>query len=347
MNARTKRPPEGMVAEADLLQALEQRDALEAELERTRTEFAPNLSTAWLRARRRIAPIAKGSTAKVQSNRTGTGYTYQFTSSEEMVEACLDALLAEGLTWSLVAWDVGEPLIGYQCPTLWATFELVFVADESKREFRFPMPIASRNDADKAVAGALTYLLGQSLRAVLMVPKSGGDDQDPDKRTREYGGHAWGGDAPRATTRATAKPAAPAKPKGADLGPLRAKVRSLASELKDRTGATWGSIAKAAELSNPSSPSPEDLRKAKTYLESKLDEIEAASGWQTTPKPEDESQAPDDEGDAPEPYDPGDGKGDEVPAGVDPETGEVFDEDAFEREAIRAEANGELDLEGA
>ena len=308
--------------------------------------FAPNLATAWLRARRRISPMAKAATAQVRSSKgAAASYSYQFTSSETMVEGCLDALLAEGLTFSLVSWEVGEPLIGYQCPTLWGVFELVFVVDGTTREYRYPMPIASRNDADKAVAGAITYLLGQALRAVLMVPKSGGDDQDPDKRTREYGGHAWGGDSPRGGTRTTTPaskpPAKPAKPEPDKLAPLRAKVRALSIELKDRTSQTWADVARLADLSNPKAPTADDLRKAKAWLNDALDATEGAGqkaeadeyddpgppdDWQPTTKPEDDSQAP--------------------PDNIDPETGEVLDEAALEareeRAAIQAEANGEL-----
>lgn len=246
------------------------------------------LRAAFLEARRNIRKVAKDSTAKVTSQRTGGSYTYKFTSSEDMVEACVDALLEHGLTWSLVDWSIGGPLEGYQCPTLWGTFELDHPASGGLRIYRFPMPIASRNDADKALAGAVTYLMGQAIRSVLQIPKSGADDQDPDKRTSEHGGRAWGNDEPRETQRSTPQPQRQQRPPPPQRAPrtptpepgkldgLRSAIRDRFGELRKRDRAMgWDRVCDLAGVENPKAPSPAELAKLNDWIKGRLADLGA------------------------------------------------------------------------
>jgi len=328
------------------------------------------LRSAFLEARRNIRKVAKDSTAKVSSKRTGTSYTYQFTSSEDMVEACVDALLDQGLTWSLTAWKVGEPLRGYECPTLWGVFELDHPSSGARRVYTLPMPIASKNDADKALAGAVTYLMGQAIRSVMQIPKSGADDQDPDKRTSEHGGRAWGNEPPRETQRSAPRspraqrPPPPQRaprtptPAPGKLDGLRGAVKSRLGELRNHDGGmTWDRVCDLAAVENPKAPSPGDLAKLNDWIKDRLEELkpqvepptvvvcdlcrgkdgEHAGGCPEggPPPSADEGEAkaaaePEGKPEAPEPYDPG------VPPGIDPDTGEVTDLEAHDA-WIRAE----------
>jgi len=144
-------------------------------------------------AQRDVGGIGKDSQAKIVGKNKDGGrveYSYQFTSTEDMLEHCRHALHEHGLSWEMTGWDVVGALPGFNVPTLVGTFELCHGDSGEVLTRVYKMPIASRNDADKATAGAITYLLGQATRALLMVPKVSDTDakNDPDKRTSEHGG---------------------------------------------------------------------------------------------------------------------------------------------------------------
>src|SRR5690349_12575712 len=144
-------------------------------------------------AQRDVGGIGKDGTAKIVGKNKEGGrveYSYQFVSTEDMLAHCREALSANGLSWELIGWDVQGPLPGFNVPTLIGTFELCHGDSGEVLTRVYKMPIASRNDADKATAGAITYLLGQATRALLLVPKVSDTDaqNDPDRRTTHHGG---------------------------------------------------------------------------------------------------------------------------------------------------------------
>lgn len=144
-------------------------------------------------AQRDVGGIGKDGTAKIVGKNKEGGrveYSYQFVSTEDMLAHCREALSANGLSWELIGWDVQGPLPGFNVPTLIGTFELCHGDSGEVLTRTYKMPIASRNDADKATAGAITYLLGQATRALLLVPKVSDTDaqNDPDRRTTHHGG---------------------------------------------------------------------------------------------------------------------------------------------------------------
>ena len=149
-----------------------------------------NVRKALFAAQRDIEAVAKGDTATVKGDKDGKSYsyTYKFTSSEDMLAHCRDVLHRHGLTWEMVGYDVAAPLVGLKSPTLWADFELVHAESGEVLARRYPMPIASRNDDDKKIAGACTYLLGHATRLLLLVPKVSEEDaaQNPDRRVDDH-----------------------------------------------------------------------------------------------------------------------------------------------------------------
>lgn len=154
-------------------------------------------------AQRDVEAVAKGDVAKVEGV-SGAGktysYSYKFTSSEDMLAHCREVLHRHGLTWEMAAYDVGPPLHGLKTPTLWADFELVHAESGEILTRRYPMPLGGRNDDDKKIAGACTYLLGHATRLLLLVPRVSEEDaaQNPDRRTDE--------DHPRSERRVTPGP---------------------------------------------------------------------------------------------------------------------------------------------
>lgn len=209
-----------------------------------------NVRRALLQAQRSVRGVAKADTAKVKDKDGKEIYSYKFASSEDMVEACREALLDAGLVWELVGWDLVEPAARTNdlrdrrasvLPTLVGHFELSHPGSGDVELRDYPMPIASRNDADKAVAGAITYLIGQSLRTLLMVPRVSEEDakNDPDRRTEKARG--WHDDEPpRAGRRTILPPEDPsaAAPQG-DFAPtgettdwLKGECQRLVGELR-------------------------------------------------------------------------------------------------------------------
>jgi hypothetical protein len=138
------------------------------------------LASALLEAQRTVGAVPKGHTAKIKTDKGE--YSYKYAAGEDMISAARDALLASGLTWTLVAYEIegGNP------PTLVATYMLEHPESEGQRLYTFPMPIASRNHADKALAGALTFGVSYALRGILNIPRE--DPNEPDKRTGEKDG---------------------------------------------------------------------------------------------------------------------------------------------------------------
>lgn len=144
-----------------------------------------NVRKALFAAQRDVGGIGKDSEAEVKKDGKLI-YKYDFTSSEDMLAHCRHALHEHGLSWEMVAYEQRTALPGNQCPHLWARFELYHAESGELLEREYTMPIASRNDADKALAGAITYLLGQATRLLLLVPKVTDEDakNDPDRRDK-------------------------------------------------------------------------------------------------------------------------------------------------------------------
>jgi hypothetical protein len=138
-------------------------------------------------AQRDVEAVAKGDTATVQGEKDGRRYEYKykFTSSEDMLAHCREVLHKHGLSWEMSSYEITGPQTGLKSPTLWGTFELVHAESGEMLTRRYPMPIASRNDDDKKIAGACTYLLGHATRLLLLVPKVSEEDAalNPDRRT--------------------------------------------------------------------------------------------------------------------------------------------------------------------
>lgn len=196
-------------------------------------------------AQKAVGGIGKDSTAKVNSKKgTGASYSYKYTSSEDMIAHARHALLDAGLSWEMVGWELCEPIPTASCPTLRGFFELCHGESGEILRREYSMPVASRNDTDKAVAGAITYLLGQATRALLMIPKVSDEASklDPDKRDSDHGG--W---QPRETTRTVAKSSAvqpPAKDPKAEYNALVEECRDLVLDLEQFIGKIDGPSTK-------------------------------------------------------------------------------------------------------
>lgn len=270
---------------------------------RTKPTIAQNrlLRAALHAARKSLRGVEKADTARVRSKKgEGSSYTYQFTSSEDMIAACRDALHEADVTCELVSWAVGEPLPKMQCPTLWSTFEVCHVPSGETEERRYPMPIASSNDADKAVAGAITYTFGQVMRALLLVPKvSDKDTNDPDRRTTDDGRGWRGGDAsPEQRAKAEARvakakadaearkakgngqPTPKPGPSGedAETEALKAKARGLMSELQSKTHEKPKDIITKALGQYVQQPNREQLATIQFYVEERLADLDGSGG---------------------------------------------------------------------
>lgn len=168
---------------------------MNAPIEATSVATTKSIRAALFCAQRDVGGVAKDSTAKVNP-KEGASYSYKFTSSEDMLEHCRHALHQHGLSWEMVHYEIEGTLgakRGYDRnepapppPMLVGHFELVHAESGEMLCRTYRMPIASRNDADKALSGAITYLLGQATRLLLLVPKVSEEDakNDPDRRER-------------------------------------------------------------------------------------------------------------------------------------------------------------------
>lgn len=94
---------------------------------------------------------------------------YAYTSAEDMIGACRDALLTAGLAlfraWTIQHTEAGSFVL--------STFTLAYPGGSHVIAGLVPFPIVSTNGKgeDKAVATALTSSLGYFLRDLLLVPK--------------------------------------------------------------------------------------------------------------------------------------------------------------------------------
>ena len=258
-----------------------------------------SLGKALLGAMREIGAVRKKDVARVRYKNKKTGqwdeYTYDYTSSEDMILHVRSTLLRHGVLWGVTDWRVDRT---HNPPEVIGTTELEHPASNERRPGTVVMPAASGKDADKGTAGALTYLLGNATRCRFLIPKSN-DTDDPDKRTTE--GVGFGREEPRATERRAPDEPAPASPEV--LG--RRVCQSMWERVRERAPtATWGLICEAAEvpvlsLAAQRLPALRLLRAHLKYI------LEAPV-----------EREPGDDGDEPPvPYDPPDGKGAEVPAG--------------------------------
>jgi hypothetical protein len=188
-----------------------------------------NVRKALFLAQRDVGKVAKDSKADVKNKDGARIYSYAYTSSEDMIEHCRHALHEHGLSWELASYEQRSPLPGTQCPSLWGRFELCHAETGEVLEREYCMPIASRNDADKALSGAITYLLGQATRLLLLVPKVSEEDakNNPDRRDRHVDDEQ-----PRSERRVL-----PATPKPATLGePPRNYTDGELKRLRDDVG---------------------------------------------------------------------------------------------------------------
>jgi hypothetical protein len=162
------------------------------------TEVAPSpalplkLWAAVLQAQRTIETVEKGKTAEVVT-KSGSKYTYKFASTEDMMQAARDALLANGVMAQRTDYRV-EASYGREAPPPLVHSFFRLVHPESGEVEVFPplaMPITAHNAPDKALAGALTYAWSYWLRDVLAIPRV--DENDPDRRKKDDGGDSWRG----------------------------------------------------------------------------------------------------------------------------------------------------------
>jgi hypothetical protein len=262
-------------------------------------------------ARKSLRGVEKADTARVTSKKgAASSYTYKFTSSEDMVAACRDALHEQDVSCELVSWEVGPPLEGMRCPTLWSTFEVCHIPSGETEERRHPMPIASNNDADKAIAGAITYTYGQAFRALLTVPKVSDKDANDPERRRDDGGRGWepragiGGDSSpeqqaKAEARVAKAKADAAARKGRGDAPtsngapttaapqpsgeagkddvLRASVRALLSEYKEKANVRPKDAIEKVLGEKVDQPNADQLRLVKKAVERELARLEGGS----------------------------------------------------------------------
>lgn len=165
-------------------------EAVPVPLIRTEPASTRHVRMALFAAQRDVEAVVKGDTATVRGeNKDGKAYSYdyKFTSSEDMLEHCREVLHKHGLSWEMISYEIGPPLPGMRCPTLWGNFELVHAESGEMLPRRYPMPISIGKDEDKKLVGACTYLLGHATRLLLLVPKISEEDarQNPDRRTSE------------------------------------------------------------------------------------------------------------------------------------------------------------------
>lgn len=157
------------------------------------------LWAAVLQAQRTLEPVAKDKTATV-ATKSGSQYTYKFASTEDMMQAAREALLAAGVMAQRFDYRVeaAAPADRGQQPgppIVLSFFRLVHPESGEVEDFPpLAMPITSHNAPDKALAGALTYAWAYWLRDVLCIPRE--DENEPDRRKRDDGEtwHGRGGD---------------------------------------------------------------------------------------------------------------------------------------------------------
>ncbi len=204
--------------------------------------------------------------------------------------------------------------------------------------------VGGGNNHAHAVGSAITYARRFALAAMVGVAPGEDDDGNAVGNTKEPPPRE---PSTRTRTRrppADSKPAA--EPSEDKIAPLRAKVKALFAELKDREGGSWSGICQAAGVRNPSAPNAAEFRALKDWINGRLDVLEKVG-----PK-EDDQTPPEDDGDqSPAPYIPGDRP---APPGIDPETGEVLDAKAFaaweaeeERRAIQEAEKAEEEAASA
>lgn len=237
------------------------------------SEATNEVRKALFMAQRDVGGIGKDSTAKIVGKSKDGGrveYSYKFTSTEDMLEHCRHALHEHGLSWEMTGWDVLPPLPGFGCPTLVCTFELCHGESGQVLDRTYKMPIASRNDADKATSGAITYLLGQATRTLLLVPKVSEEESKntPDQRTENHGGWEQRGTQRSVTLAARREPVAPHERERVEATPdtgvpnveeLRARAEKLSMKLKGYTQWSLATQRSRAKVSKSGSLSPEEL----------------------------------------------------------------------------------------
>lgn len=221
-------------------------------------------------AQKAVGGIGKDSTAKVQSKKgAGASYSYQYTSSEDMIAHARHALLDAGLSWEMVGWELGAPIPTASCPTLLGFFELCHGESGQILRRQYSMPIASRNDTDKAVAGAITYLLGQATRALLMIPKvsDAASKLDPDQRETDHGG--W---EPRegARTVVAPKPVDPAVEYNTVVEECRDLVLDLEAFIGKIDGPATKQLRKDAGVPESGKLTLGNLKKYRAYLKERV-----------------------------------------------------------------------------
>lgn len=154
-----------------------------------------------LAAQKAVQPVAKADTAEVKNKEGRTLYTYKFASTEDMMQAAREALLAAGLIPQRTHYTVRNGIMGHEVVSY---FRLVHVESGQAETFEpIAMPITGRNAADKLLAGALTFAWSYWLRDVLCIPRQ--DENSPDRRKEED--HFQASAPPREGTRRVTKPA--------------------------------------------------------------------------------------------------------------------------------------------
>lgn len=123
-------------------------------------ETAETIHHALLGAQRAIESVGKDA--------TNSFHKYRYTSSEQMIGACRQALHSAGLTLHRGGWELGA-----DGQTVTSVFILAHSRSGATLHFTIPWIVIAEKGRplDKALAGALTTSLGYFLRDLLLLPR--------------------------------------------------------------------------------------------------------------------------------------------------------------------------------
>lgn len=165
----------------------------------TKPKLPPTILEALRAAQSALADVPKDSTNKFHG--------YQYTSAEEMMSSCRQALIEAGLSFS----EMGTSIQGLASGLAVRT-EYQLVHPESGESVvwsrEFPIVPEKGRPLDKAFAGALTTSINYALRGLLLVPRvDPAEDMDHHSRTPSKSGTTSG--TPRSSVAAATGPNLP------------------------------------------------------------------------------------------------------------------------------------------
>jgi hypothetical protein len=193
------------------------------------TKQSQTLAGALLEAQKALPSVNKDAKFK------GGSYSYAYTSSEAMIEACRTVLHGSGLLLRRAGWKFdGTPEGGVVTSSMIISYPAT--GESVTDEVSWVAVAAGGRPIDKQVAGALTASLGYYLRDLLLVPRE--DDNEMDKRDDEKY-------VPKKASPPSKPQATPKAPEAAKPAMTRQEATPVAKEAPKASGSAYVEVVGA------------------------------------------------------------------------------------------------------